>query len=740
MTKISSIMTKKIYLLLCAVLLSSVVCAQMKSLTIDCQTPGWLSSKINYGDQLTVENLKVTGYVNSTDLKFIGTLMGHSLKGKLDLSDITIVKDDNGENNTLKENVFDIKSDTHIRCLELPKSIIKIEKAWGTNWQYKLEIDSLYIGGKNTPSIHVEKLKLGINSPAVIILREGVETITSQNQTGTPANLQTELKETVSIILPSTMKSLPKAFLANATKMQSMNLPNSIEEIGEYAFVGTTFLPKELYMPKSLKRFSFNILCNALPNVLYLPENVTAITNKEKYDNNSGNSWYPQLAGTCPVVTSEKMEIHIKSKEVPSLSVATTSDGSSVFQNCTIYVPHDLIDSYKERQYYKNATILPEKEITSLSINAKDGYYVGDDFQLSAAYTPLDATDKFIEWNTLNSDIVALSKDGKAICKQYGKATITASTSYDKLSTNMDMWVYEHTTGVKLDTTKVSMLVGDHYVVKAEVFPLEFSDGKVSWRTTDEKVAVVDNQGRILAKGAGSCEVICTTTDRGYVATCKVEVKISVGSVDVMVDSVEMRIGEVGQLKATVLPSDASDKRLQWISSNDSVVKVNDNGVIEALKSGSAYIKAISLDNPTATDSCLVVVAQPVKGITLDHTTYTFKAIGESLQLTATLSPENATNKEVKWKSSNESVCIVSNGTVVALGYGTAVIIATTVDGGHMATCVITVEQASAIDTNVMKASLYRVYNMQGIEIPTLKKGINIVRFNDGKMIKVFVK
>ena len=94
----------------------------------------------------------------------------------------------------------------------------------------------------------------------------------------------------------------------------------------------------------------------------------------------------------------------------------------------------------------------------------------------------------------------------------------------------------------------------------------------------------------------------------------------------------------------------------------------------------------------------------------------------------------------MQWKSSNESVCIDSNGTVVALGYGTAVIIATSVDGGYMATCVITVEQGTAIDTNVMKTFLYKVYNMQGIEIPSLKKGINIVRFNDGMMIKVFVK
>ena len=66
--------------------------AQATSLVVDNQTPGWLSSKINYGDQATVRNLKVTGYINATDLKFIGTLIqNRSLDGRLDLSDANVV-------------------------------------------------------------------------------------------------------------------------------------------------------------------------------------------------------------------------------------------------------------------------------------------------------------------------------------------------------------------------------------------------------------------------------------------------------------------------------------------------------------------------------------------------------------------------------------------------------------------------------------------------------------------------
>ena len=63
--------------------------AQATSLTVDCQTPGHLSSLINYSDQMTIKNLKVTGYINNTDLKFIGKLIQtYSLDGCLDLNDV----------------------------------------------------------------------------------------------------------------------------------------------------------------------------------------------------------------------------------------------------------------------------------------------------------------------------------------------------------------------------------------------------------------------------------------------------------------------------------------------------------------------------------------------------------------------------------------------------------------------------------------------------------------------------
>ena len=82
----------------------------------------------------------------------------------------------------------------------------------------------------------------------------------------------------------------------------------------------------------------------------------------------------------------------------------------------------------------------------------------------------------------------------------------------------------------------------------------------------------------------------------------------------------------------------------------------------------------------------------PISDITLNYESYTLTRIGKSVQLEATILPENASSKQVTWKSFNEAVCVVTNGLVVATGEGTTVVSATTADGEHVAYCSIKVE------------------------------------------------
>ncbi len=160
--------------------------------------------------------------------------------------------------------------------------------------------------------------------------------------------------------------------------------------------------------------------------------------------------------------------------------------------------------------------------------------------------------------------------------------------------------------------------------------------------------------------------------------------------------SVALEIGDTQTLTATITPSNATDKTVTWTSSNPSVASVS-NGVITAKAVGTATITVKTTDG-SKTATCTVTVKTPtvsVAGISLNKSAATLE-IDETVTLLETLTPSNATNKNVTWTSSDNSVATVSNGTVTAVGEGTAIITVRTVDGNKTATCTVTVTKPEA--------------------------------------------
>lgn len=155
--------------------MTSKAMCQATTLVIDNQTPGWVSSKIEYLDQQSVENLKITGYINADDLKFITTLMkNHSLHGRLDLEDANIVNITTGEDNCFPYDtdiwggsVSYSSKRLPLQYLSIPKSLTKGE----SNAMTKLDIDTLFINtttGYGSPlNAKVKHLVIGDNVTVV---------------------------------------------------------------------------------------------------------------------------------------------------------------------------------------------------------------------------------------------------------------------------------------------------------------------------------------------------------------------------------------------------------------------------------------------------------------------------------------------------------------------------------------------------------------------------------------------
>lgn len=203
---------------------------------------------------------------------------------------------------------------------------------------------------------------------------------------------------------------------------------------------------------------------------------------------------------------------------------------------------------------------------------------------------------------------------------------------------------------------------------------------------------------KVTAKQAGTVE-IKAITGSGRMDTHMITVEPLVPVEKIKLDS-EMTVTTSGlhELEYTIEPANASIQDLEWESTDEAVAKVQYSSgryVLYAYKNGTTTITATATDGSGVTASCEVTVNinYPVQGISLNHDAKTFTKAGETLQLTATIYPDSATNKTVTWKSSDEKVATVDeSGLVTAVGNGTANITATTEDGNYTATCKVTVE------------------------------------------------
>ena len=171
---------------------------------------------------------------------------------------------------------------------------------------------------------------------------------------------------------------------------------------------------------------------------------------------------------------------------------------------------------------------------------------------------------------------------------------------------------------------------------------------------------------------------------------------IAVESVSLDKTSVEMTVGEELTLTATVLPENATNAKVSWSVDNGSVATVSD-GKVKAVGAGKAVITVTTKDGGK-TDKCAVTVKEgtySVEAVTVSPSSAELE-IGETLDITVTIAPANATNKNVTWSSDNTSAATVADGKVTAVAAGTANITVTTEDGSKTAVCVITVKAPSA--------------------------------------------
>ena len=256
---------------------------------------------------------------------------------------------------------------------------------------------------------------------------------------------------------------------------------------------------------------------------------------------------------------------------------------------------------------------------------------------------------------------------------------------------------------VSLNKSSLTLTEGESETLTATISPSDATNKNVNWKSSNTSVATVSSSGKVTAVTAGTSTITVTTDDGGYTATCEVTVIAPVSGVSLDKSSLELVEGSSETLVATITPSNATNKKVSWKSSNTSIATVDQTGKVTAVKAGTATI-TVTTEDGGKTASCEVTVnaaTVSVSGVSLDKTSLTLTE-GDTETLTATVSPSNATNKNVSWKSSNTSVATVSSsGKVTAVKAGSATITVTTESGKKTATCEVTVNPKTVSVTGI---------------------------------------
>ena len=350
---------------------------------------------------------------------------------------------------------------------------------------------------------------------------------------------------------------------------------------------------------------------------------------------------------------------------------------------------------------------VPEIAVTGVTLDRNSAELIkGEKITLLADVSPDDASDQDVIWSSSDETVATVSDDGEVTAVKSGTAEITVETEDGGYTDVCTVTVRTPITGLTINPAEKSIPIGKTFQLEAQLRPEGADDPGVIWTSGNETVAMVNSSGLVLALKAGSTYIYAKTADGRYSATCKVTVTIPVTSVNINATTLTLEPGKSFQLTASVQPGTASNKTVIWSSSDDSVVMVGKNGLIAAVKEGTAII-TVTTEDGGYTATCTVMVGIPVTGINI-NTTALDLIIGDSFQMEAWPQPSTAANKTVIWSSSDESVVTVdSTGLVTAVKKGTATVKVKTQDGGYTASCTVTVViPVSSVIINITEKDL----------------------------------
>lgn len=319
----------------------------------------------------------------------------------------------------------------------------------------------------------------------------------------------------------------------------------------------------------------------------------------------------------------------------------------------------------------------PYTDVFPSSVNItveKNTLVLGESIDISAAVYPANSCNTSVHLETSDSDVIAL-KDGKLTAVGCGTATITATSFNDKVSSITITVNPIEVEEVNIPDCPVEIDLGESITLEAIVTPADATYPEITWESSDDSILTVESDGKLTAISIGNATI--TATAKNGIST-----SISIDVVEVIAESIEiigedhLLIGSQAQLSVEFTPENTTEKDVIWLSDNNAVLSVDEDGIITAHQIGTAVITAQQKD----TYAKIEITVEPIAVTEVQILTTIPEDIhpGDMLDFSAAVLPEDATYPAITWSTSDESIATIDeNGHFEAHSRGTVVITAT---------------------------------------------------------------
>lgn len=283
--------------------------------------------------------------------------------------------------------------------------------------------------------------------------------------------------------------------------------------------------------------------------------------------------------------------------------------------------------------------------------------------------------------------------------------------------------------GVKLDVNELTLGKGEKYTLKPEIFPADATNKNVRYASSDMKVASVSATGEITARGTGEADITVTTEEGSYKAVCHVTVVIPVEQIVITQEEVKVGVNEYAELEAQVLPEDATNKKVVWMTENSGIAYMIENNVV-GVTPGVTNVIAMT-ENGEVSDTCVVTVVAPVEDLYLEETMISLDKQNPTHQLVARLVPETA-DATLVWETEDAGIAEVDqNGLVTGHRKGEIIVTVSTDDHLFSAECLVEVTEDIDISVDMNAIEGTRVFAEEGSIVVLSEAEVTGVQVSD---------